>query len=61
MGLFLYISMVTMITFPGTTLIVKKPKWVEKARKLSFGAMPSSNIPGLTFLLNKTVPSPTAQ
>ena len=45
----------------GTSLIVKKKNWVEQARKISFGTMSSPNLPGLTFLLNKTFPFPTAE
>ena len=33
--------------------LVKMKYWVEWAIKFSFGAMPSPNIPGLKFLLNK--------
>ena len=61
MGLFPHISMVTMTTFLGTSLTVKKTNWVEEARKISFGAMPSPDIPGLTFLLNKAFRSPAAE
>ena len=55
MVLFPHISMATMTTFPGTNLIVKKTNWVEYARKISFGAMPSPNIPGLTFLFSAII------
>ena len=61
MELFPHISMVTMTTFPCASLIVENTNWVEWARKISFGAMPSPNISGLTFMLNKTFPSPTAE
>ena len=61
MGLFLNMSMVTMITFPGRSLIIKKINWVEEARKFSFSAMLSPNIPGLATLLNKTFPFLTAE
>ena len=61
MGLFPHISMATKTTFPGTSLIIKKTNWVEYMRKVSFGAIPSPNIQGLTFLLNKTFPSLTAK
>ena len=43
MVLFPHTSMTTMTTFLGTNLIVKKTNWVEYARKISFGAMPSPN------------------
>ena len=61
MRLFPHMSMATMTTFPCTTVTVKKTNLVEWAIKLSFGIMPGPNIPGLTFLLNKTFPSPTAE
>ena len=61
MGLFLHISMATMTTFPGTSLIIKKINWVDEARKPSFGTMASPNIPGLAVMLNKTFPSPAAE
>ena len=55
------LSIATMTTFLGTSFIFRKTNWVEEARKISFSAMPSPNIPGLTFLLNKTFPSPTVE
>ena len=58
MGLFPHVSMATITTFPGTSLIVEKTNWVELARKITFGTMPSPNIPGVTFPLNKTFPFP---
>ena len=61
MCFFPHISMATMTTFPCTSLIVKKTNWVEQARKICLGAMPSPNIAGLAFLLNKTFPPPTAE
>ena len=61
MGLFPYISMTTVTTFPGTSLIIKKINWVEKVEKFCFGAMPSPNIPGLAIVLKKTFQSPTAE
>ena len=35
MELFPHISMVTMTTFAGTSLIIKKTNWVEQARKIN--------------------------
>ena len=59
--IFPHLSMATMTTFPGTSLIIKEINWVEKARKTSFGTMPSPNIPGSAIVLKKTFPSPTAE
>ena len=41
MRFFPHISMATMTTCPGASLITKKTSWVEYARKFSFGAMSS--------------------
>ena len=56
-GGFPHISMSTMTTFPGTSLIIKKINWVESERKFSIDAMSSPNIPGLAIVLSKTFPS----
>ena len=61
MGLFLHISMSTMAMFPVISLFIKNINWVEKVRKISFGAMLSPNIPGLAIVLKKTFPSPIAE
>ena len=61
MGLFLHISISTMTTFPGTSLIIKKINWVEQVRRFSFGAMTSPNIPGWEIALNKTFTFPLAK
>ena len=39
------------------SFFIKKTNWIE----FSFGAMSSPNIPDITFLLNKTFPSPTTE
>ena len=36
MGLFPYLSVGTMTTFPSTSLIIKKVNWAGQARKFSF-------------------------
>ena len=43
MVLFPNISMATMTTFPGTSLIIKKINWIEQMRKISFDTMSSPN------------------
>ena len=47
--------MATMNTFSGTVFLSKR----QTGLNFSFGAMSSPNIPDITFLLNKTFPSPT--
>ena len=61
-GSFPPISMATMTKFAGTSLVIKTQTGLNRqVRKFFFGITPSRNISGLTFLLNKTFPSPTAE
>ena len=43
MGLFPNMSMVTMTTFPGTSLIIKKINWVEEANYCAKQDVPFPN------------------
>ena len=51
MGPFSHMSMATMTTFPGTSLIIEKIKinWVEQERKFSLDAMLNYAKQGLPF------------
>ena len=48
--LFPRILMVTMTTFSGSSLVIKKINWVVETRKVFFSDMPSPNIPGLAIV-----------
>ena len=54
MQFFPHISIAT--TFLGTSLIIEKKNCIEYARKCSFCAVTSPNIPGLAIVLCKTFP-----
>ena len=48
--LFPRILMVTMTTFSGSSLVIKKINWVVETRKVFFSAMTRPNIPGLAIV-----------